>query len=319
MKKIGLSVYSFYVKNREDEKMELHNIEDYKVLQYLYDSIESDKDYYFKESKTEKAYCFDQIEIQVERNIDDREQYSVVYGTIKSGNYGERTEIINVETGNVEHNKVDNEADVLPYGFAIAVAAGEMNQGIVVVQSFAGINIKKILHQRIDAYMERIGNEYRVEMKPIVPQQVLDNYFEGGVLKSVRFIQNVVPVEESERFGLNRNVRNMSKEVKFKNPVGFLVNNRLRIDMWRRGQIGFDSVVEIDDFEYDELKLDFKFGSSTKTIKMSDIENLKLSIDITDEVRTQGGIPVFNNLKLEMKDVIYRYLEIMGLIEGEDE
>lgn len=318
MKKVGLSVYSFYVKNREDEKMELHNIENNNVLQYLYHIINADRYVYFKEARNEKAYCFDEIEVQEELNADGREIYTAIYGTIKSGNYGEQTEIINVETGNVAHNKEDNEADVLPYGFAIAVAAGEMNQGIVVVQSFAGIDIKRILHQRVAAYVERIGNEYRVDMKPVVPQQVLDGYFEGGILKSIRFIQNIIPTEESDRFGLNRNVGNMSKEVKFKNPVGFLVNNKLRIDMWRRGQIGYDRVVEIDDFEYDELKLDFKIGNSTKTIKMSDIENLKLSIDITDDVRAVGGIPTFENLKLHMKDVIYRYLEIMGLIEGEE-
>lgn len=319
MKKVGLSVYRFYVKNGEDEKMELHNIENNNVLEYLYNSIHADQYAYFREAKSEKAYCFNQIEIEEEMNEDNREIYSSIYGTIKSGHYGERTEIINIETGNIEHNKEDNEADVLPYGFAVAVAAGEMDQGIVVIQSFAGIDTKRILHQRISNYIERIRNEYRVEMKPLVPQQILDNYFEGGTLKSIRFIQNIIPEEESDRFGLNRNVGNMSKEIKFRNPVGFLVNNALRIDLWRRGQIGYDRVVEIDDFEYDELKLDFKIGNSTKTIKMSDIENLKLSIDITDDVKTVGGIPRFDNLKLQIKDVIYRYLEIMGLIEGEEE
>lgn len=318
MKKVGLSVYSFSVKNREDEKIELHNVQNNDALQYLYNSMVGDQYAYFKEERSEKAYCFDQIEIEVEKNEDDREIYSALYGTIKSGNYGERTEIINIETGNVAHNKEDDEADVLPYGFAVAVAAGEMNQGIVVVQSFAGIDIKRLLHQRISAYIERIGNEYRVDMKPVVPQQILDDYFESGTLKSIRFIQNIIPEEETDRFGLNRNVGNMSKEVKFRNPAGFLVNNRLRIDMWRRGQIGCDRVVEIDDFEYDELKLDFKIGNSMKTIKMSNIENLKLSIDITDDVQAVGGIPVFENLKLEIKDVIYRYLEIMGLVEGEE-
>ena len=318
MKKVGLSVYSFYVKNREDERMELHNLENNNALQYLYRLIVADRNVYFKEARSEKAYCFDEIQMEAECDEEDREIYTAIYGTIKSGNYGERTEIINVETGNVEHNKGDNEADVLPYGFAIAVAAGEMNQGIVIVQSFAGIDMKRILHQRISAYVERIGNEYRVDMKPIVPQQILDDYFEGGVLKSIRFIQNMIPEEESDRFGLNRNVGNMSKEVKFKNPVGFIVNNRLRIDMWRRGEIRCDRVVEVDDFEYDDLKLDFKIGKSIKTIKMSDMENLKLSIDITDDVQTIGGIPRYDNLKLHIKDVIYRYLEIMGLIEGEE-
>lgn len=319
MKKVALSVYSFYVKNRKDEKLELHNIENNDTLQYLYNSMEDNKCGYFKDAKSEKVYCFDEIEIEVEKTEEGRDIYSVIYGTIKTGNYGERTEIINIETGNVAHNKKDNEADVLPYAFAIAVPAGEMNQGIVVIQSFAGIDIKRILHQQLTACMEKIANEYRIDMKPIVPQQILDDYFNNGSLKSIRFIQNIIPEEEADRFGLNRNVRNMSKEVKFRNPAGFLVNNKLRIDKWRRGQIGFDSVVEIDDFEYDELKLDFKIGNSTKTIKMSEIENLKLSIDITNDVQIWGGIPVFNSLKLEMRDVIYRYFEIMGLIEGEKE
>ena len=317
MKKVGLSVYRFYIKNRDDEKVELHNIENYNLLQYLGDSIYAEQYAYFRDAKSEKVYCFDQIELQVEVNEENREVYSSIYGSIKSGHYGERTEIINIETGNIEHNKEDNEADVLPYAFAIVVAAGEMDQGIVVIQSFAGIDIKRILHQRISNYIERIGNEYRVEMKPLVPQEILDNYFIEGSLKSVRFIQNIVPEEDSDRFGLNRNVGNMVKELKFRNPVGFLVNNALRIDMWRRGLIEHNRIVEIDDFEYDELKLDFKIGNSMKTIKMSDIENLKLSIDVTDDVQTIGGIPKFENLKLLIKDVTYRYLEIMGLIEGE--
>ena len=63
--------------------------------------------------------------------------------------------------------------------------------------------------------------------------------------------------------------------------------------------------------------MDFKIGKTSKTISLSNIEDLQMTIDISDSVATEGGHPVFESLKNEMKEAARQYLLSMGLIVEE--
>ena len=49
--------------------------------------------------------------------------------------------------------------------------------------------------------------------------------------------------------------------------------------------------------DYDELKMDFKLGKTSKTISLKNIDNLQMTEDVTDEVTLEGGHPTFDTLK----------------------
>lgn len=314
MKMIGLNAFGFCIKNDANEKIELHCVHGDIVLKQLLDAIKAEINTYTKDSQSEKVFCFTQVYLERICNTDEQEIFSVLYGSVKTGEYGEQSEIVNIDTGNVTYNKGDDEADVMPFGFALAIPAGEMDNGIIIIQTLGSRGIKRALHKRINSYIKNIDNDLRVEITPVLPRTVLNEFFEKGVLKSIRFIQYNIPDDEADRFGLNHNIESVRKEVVFRNPVGFIQNKALEFDEWRRGTRSYDEIVQIDDFEYDELKMDFKIGKTSKTISLSNIEDLQMTIDISDSVSTEGGHPVFESLKDEMKETAKQYLLSMGLI-----
>lgn len=317
MKMIGLNAFGFCIKNDANEKIELHGIKGETVLNQLLNAINGEINTYTKDKKSERVFCFTRAEIEKIYNTDEQESFSVLYGGVKTGEYGEQSEIVNIETGNVSYNKADDEADVMPFGFALAIPAGEMDNGIIIMQTLGSRGIKRALHKKINSYINNIDNDLRVEITAVLPRAVLNEFFEKGVLKSIRFIQYNIPDDEADRFGLNHNIESAQKEVIFRNPVGFVQNKALEFDEWRRGVRTYDEVVQIDDFEYDELKMDFKIGKTSKTISLSNIEDLQMTIDISDSVATEGGHPVFESLKNEMKEAARQYLLSMGLIVEE--
>ena len=319
MKMIGLNAYGFCIKNDKNEKIELHDISGGSIINLLHDLISAEINTFKKDSKAEKVICFTHAEKKEIKNKDDQELVSILYGRLKTGEYGEESEIVDVNTGKVTHNKGNNEADVMPFGFALALPAGEMNRSIIVMQTFGSSGIKQALHKKINAYIKSIDDELRVEISPVLPRTVLNEFFSKGVLKSIRFIQYNIPDDEADMFGLNHNIAETRKEVIFRNPVGFMQNKRLEFEEWQRGERAYDDIVEIDDFSYDELKMDFKMGKSTKTISLSNIDDLFMTIDISDSVAIKGGHPVFASLKKEMKEVAIHYLTSMGLLIPEGE
>ena len=63
-----------------------------------------------------------------------------------------------------------------------------------------------------------------------------------------------------------------------------------------RGERAYNTIVELDDFEIDDFKLEFSFGKRNKTISMKGLDQLVVNEDITDDVVIEKGHPTFESL-----------------------
>lgn len=314
MKMIGLIAYGFSVKDSRNQRLELHNILGSNIIQKFSEQIALDINEYSDDKSAERVFCFDKNESETYTNDNGQEIFSVLFARVKTGEYGMQSEIVNSTTGEVTHKKSENEADVMPFGFSICVPAGQCDNGIVVLQTIGNYGIKVALNRKLDSMVKQLDPDLRFEMGVVVPRLVLNRFFEHGVLKALRFIQYEIPADESERLGLNHNTNEASKEVIIRKPVGFLQNNARKLNEWRNGEIIYSDVVQIEGFDYDELKMDFKLGKTSKTISLKNIDNLQMTEDVTDEVTLEGGHPTFDTLKNVMRDTGKDYLIEKGLI-----
>lgn len=73
-------------------------------------------------------------------------------------------------------------------------------------------------------------------------------------------------------------------------------------------------IIELEDFEYDDLKLEFSLDGADKTFNLRDMNSLVVNEDITKKVNQEGGHPVYTNLKLVMQETAEEYLKGMGLL-----
>lgn len=80
------------------------------------------------------------------------------------------------------------------------------------------------------------------------------------------------------------------------------------------GQRSYAELIEIEGFDYDDLKLEFTLGETSKTFNLKDLDSLVVSEDITKQVKQEGGHPVYESLKPIMQKTAKEYLRAMGLL-----
>lgn len=318
-RKIGLTAYGFNIKDDANNRLELNDfchtkksfLEIYKnYLSGIMNVIDND-------SNNERLFFYEKAEIESVINDSGNILYSIMYGRVKTGEYGTESEIYDSVTGIRTHLKRDKEADIMPFGFAIIIPAGIMDNGIILLQSISKNGIKLALHKRLDNFVKKLNTNYRFNMGIIVPKVMLDRFLNNGVLEKIRMIRHDVPKDLAERYGLNAGVKDVVEERVIKHPKGFLKNKNKEIEAWRKGEISYDELIQIDDFEYDDLMMEFKLGSTTKTLSLRNIENLQICEDITKDVTMEGGHPEFESLKKEMKLIAEFYLKAKGLLIDE--
>lgn len=313
-KKVSLVIYGLSILNKENKRALLNDLNDNKsFLDFFLEFVNRTGKKYSNDSEKETVFQFEQIEVEDVFNDEGQLDYRILYGRVKTGEYGIESELVNIGTGAVYHRSKE-QADVMPFGFCIAIPSGDINSAIIILQALGNYGMKLPLQKRLQKCITDINPEYNLLMRAIAPKEYLDRYFEHGVLQKIRMIRYEIPEDISNRMGINYGVKQTKEERIIHKPLGFMEANKKAFQEWRSGQKSYTQIIEIEGYEYDDLKLEFKLGKTVKTFNLGNLEKLVVSEDVTDEVLQSGGHPVFSSLKDKMKDTAKEYLEGMGLI-----
>lgn len=82
---------------------------------------------------------------------------------------------------------------------------------------------------------------------------------------------------------------------------------------WMNGQRAASDIVQIDDYDYDNLKFVFKLGNTEKTINLDNVDRIVITEDISDRVTMLDGLPTFDTLKPVMIEIGRGYLQGIGM------
>lgn len=312
-KKIGLSVYGLSILSG-DERVNIHNVFDGKGL------IDIIKTYAIANEKKpsndpgrESIFYFDQIVVEDLYADDGKKEYTILYGRVKTGEYGIESELLDITDGSV-YERSTTQANLLPFGFCIAVAEGEVSKGIILLQTVGNFGMKTVLQRKLQECLNSLNANLGMLWGQVLPKAYMDKFFKKGVLQKIRMIRYEIPEDISNRIGINYGVKQTREERLICKPIGFLERKQKEISEWMAGQRSCTHIIEIEDFEYDDLKLEFKLGRTNKVISLKDTTGLRVDEDISDLVDTKGGNPEFNSLKEVMKDTAREYLMGMGLL-----
>lgn len=316
-KKIGLNVYGLSIVFG-DGFIELHNIWGGKsLIDLIYDFASENQNKLSKDSKREAVFYFDRIEKEEICTIDGKREFTALYGRVKTGEYGIESELLDITTGS-KYDRKATQADLLPFGFCIAVPEGEINKGIILLQTIGNSGMKTGLQRKIQECFEQLDTGFIPVWGQILPKAYIDRFFKEGVLQKIRMIRYEIPQDVSDKVGINYGVKQTREERVIVRPMGFLERKTRELSEWAAGQRSYTNIIEIDDFEYDDLKLEFKLGKLNKVISLNDTTGLKVNEDITQSVKMQGGNPEYDSLKMVMTESAREYLIGLGLLSVED-
>lgn len=91
---------------------------------------------------------FEKVERKEIISTEGKEEYELLFGRVKTGEYGIESELLDITNGNIYKRK-ENQADMLPFGFCIAVPKGKVTQAIIILQTIGNYGMKVALQRKI--------------------------------------------------------------------------------------------------------------------------------------------------------------------------
>lgn len=313
MPNISISIYSFSLQDRRtNEYINLSRREEGSALQNLINQFYNDfSDEYNNNENLEKIFKIE------EYNEYNEGEFNINVFKTKSGRYGVSSEIVDTYTGEVAYTRDESQADVMPFYLSIATPTNESDTGLIIFQNSGVYGIKTIFKQSFQQVCNENNNEYSLIIRNVLPAEYIERFLNGGILKKVRFIRNNIPRDRGERIGLNLGVdiNNAAyEEYVIHRPVGFIRNTGRRIQEFMNRQRAINEIVHVEHFEYDNIKLEFTLGGRNKTLNLSNLDDIVVTEDVTDELTLDGGHPEINSITRVLTDNSRLYLQSMGLI-----
>ena len=318
MASIGLNVYAFSVFDDVAQQIDLHNVNKGKnILTVVKDFITENLVDYVDNSTKESIYKF--VDWQVVKVTDDRNNayFKYLYGRLKTGNYGVETEIVDKTTGDTTYTQNINEAQVMPFDFMVILPEGSTMQTVFIMQTQGIYGIKSQLGSGIEKYIKKLNPGLYGYFGPLFPKTYIEKFLEQGEMKKLRLIRNFIPQDDADKLGIipGDRTRAAKQELVISSPIGFREKIKDGIRACLRGDKVYSEIVELDGFEYDDLKVEFKKGNRSKVVSLKNLEKLVISEDITGEVELEGGHPVKESILPIMQEIGLDYLEQMVALE----
>jgi hypothetical protein len=246
----------------------------------------------------------------------DREKRSrSLTGLLQTGEYGFASDLLDVESGEVSHKRSSQEAEMIPFYFLFNIPPG-VDEGIVILQRFRTSGIRKLLLADFQKYFATQFGEYRVEINPLTPESVLQQYRSDQCrITKARFVRFSLP---SDLADLYNNQDHEEEEGYVEYTINAKRNRTLPI--WARlnevltGKREMNRLLEIESFDYSNVKIEVDLNGTRRTIDLANPKQLRAYYDITDKLSpTEEGHPAYNEVDAIAKDLL---AELSHMIRG---
>lgn len=308
MKKIGLSIYGFHVKDNNVEETNLHNLRGHDFMDIVDTFANQYHNTYDTDIESENIFTILSIERNTRQNERGQALYKFVSGRVKTGDFGIVSELIDTTTGNIK-NRNREDAEVLPFSFGFMYSEGNVNHGVIGFQTEGRYGMKTNFINRFKSFLRQNYQGINFEISPMIPIQFINTIMNSGSLKKLRFLRYIAPADTNRRLGANEGIH-IKEERIFSNLAGVIERKREAILGFINGRNGIREIANIDDFDYDELRMEFNIGSATKTLNITNLDRIVITMELPiEELQIIDGHPTHNSVKQLIKQNVYDYLE----------
>lgn len=300
MNSVSLVLYIIRVRNCNDYKYySLDNIEGKSFLQ-LFNDYCNDRSKIYCHSYVSKAICVNEL------NIINNE----FNGWSEIGDYGYSSKIKSIATGQVTHMKADDEAEMLRMFFSGIIPSGAY-KGLIALEKFKTIGFKTILQDDFNAYLQQNQINAKVDLYPILPRKVAEQYLQKGRICKIRMIKHNSPkiLDTYYEDNVNENdIGTLEYVIKPKKSSLSYVTSKLK--KYFNNEVKVNQIIEMQHIEYDNMKLEVSIGKKIRTINLNDLSTLTGEINISNEVELDlDGHPNHLSILNIAKDIINEYIE----------
>lgn len=117
------------------------------------------------------------------------------------------------------------------------------------------------------------------------------------MIKRLKLYRYNIPNDKVDAYGLIPTDKRKCECRIISSPEGFTRKIYDNISECLEDRRMYCNIVEVDDIEIEDLKVEFDIRNKKKTISMKNIDKVVVSIDVSDEVETKGGNPVKESMR----------------------
>ncbi|NMC60464.1 MAG: hypothetical protein GYA51_13935 [Candidatus Methanofastidiosa archaeon] len=243
----------------------------------------------------------------------------MINGTIKTGEYGYESELVDVHSGQTKYVRSVNDAEMLPFYFLINVEPG-YDECQLVLEKFGIFGIKTTFEKALRKYFDSVCKDYVIDISPLSPKQIFFQHIKNGFIRNAQLISfsrvndsadDILSIDHEEtKF-------DATLLLKAEEPVGLDWLRNLIILWLQKKERKISDIVELKGFDYSQMQIEIQLGKSKKTFNLLDIEDFTPYYDITDNITfNDKGHPIFATIDKEAVSYLKEILNMIYLEKG---
>lgn len=218
-----------------------------------------------------------------------------IAGRMQSGDYGYRAELLNVKSGSIDYTQTPSHSALQPFYFLLHVPT-DQRVAFAITQRSGIYGATGAFQSDFEEYFHKKAQEYHVKFEVAIPEAMVREFLESGEIMRIRFLSKTAPkeIEDVVRSG---GIKELQSEliISAKKGAALKLKNAVLNAVQSRQDIR--SYITLSDFKYDDVKIEFKNGKKKKTMRLTDVLQLRPEIDISnDVVIDSNGHPTFESV-----------------------
>ncbi len=296
---ISLSSYIIRVKVKNKDKNTYAQIDSFDGKSDLLDEFKS----YLSNLSTKSSLDEKQRKLIGVNKISSDSR--LLNGIVETGEYGYESDLKNKDTGVISYTRKIDEAEMLPFYFLISVPKNA-HEAILILQRFRQFGIRKYLLNDFNNYFASKYANFGIEINPLVPETLIQQYLDNGKVFKIRFIRNGVHEDLADAY-------DEQGEIELEGYTELVVsakrNSRIpllnTIRECLKGNKQLNKLVEIHDFDYDNVKVELVVNKKHRTINLGSLQRIRSNYDVTNLVKiNQNGHPSFESIDSVGRDLL---------------
>lgn len=306
MTRFSLASYSIRVKDKKRNSY-VPRIDNFAGGADIFDII----DRYLNNLKNNLAHDHEHKKLM--RVIRLNSNQRILNSIIETGEYGYESNLCDINNGSVSHKRQIHEAEMMPFYFLISLPRN-VDEGIIILQRFKQFGIRKILLEDFNNYFTSQCPNFSIETNPLIPEQLVSQYLHDGRITKIRFIRFNIPKDIADAYDTQDHV----EEGGYTELIASAKRNKYlpifgRIQEFLNGNRELRRIIELQNFEYDTVKVEVEINKNHRTIDLANLHKIRAYYDITEEVLiSDSGHPSFDSIDNVAMRLLKDLSEAMG-------
>jgi len=232
-----------------------------------------------------------------------------VSGEFRTGEYGYESDLVDITTGEITYSRQTTDAELLPFYFLFNLP-DDSECGVVLLEKFGVFSAKTALERDFNSFLPAAasGGHLALELSPIAPPETAASWLQEGRIVNVRLVKHQIPTDVAD--AANRanlplpSLKNVELQMNVGRGLEFPPAWAQRFVDVLNGGVAFHNVIEMPNFEPDQIKVELVVGGRRRTVDLNDTTRIRAWYDITDQIEINAsGHATFGSIDVVAKAI----------------